>query len=546
MVPFTTYAGVEQQPAISHDGRQVAFSWNGENEDNFDIYVKLVDGGNPLRLTSSPAADTAPAWSPDGSRIAFVRDGDEAGYYTIPALGGQERKIAAIPRIPSPEHTPVLTVQWSTDGKSLIVPDTSVTPPRLVVISVEDGRILQTLTSPPATSYGDYRPVLAPNGRSLAFLREHGVGATRIHVLPLKSSLAPAGEPTVIVPGLYLHHGDSVSWTANGRDLIYSRSGELWRVRAFTGVRALTEGAPARVAELGRNAATPSIAREGFRVAYVVSESDVNIWSIALSGREKPRKIISSTHFDFQADYSHDGKRIAFSSDVSGNNEIWVADADGSNPVQISYFGVGASFRPRWSPDDKYLAWGSRPTGNVDIYVGSAQGGSPHRLTNHEADDASAQWSRDGRSIYFTSNRTGRHEIWKRAVDGSGQDVQITRNGGWVCEESLDARVLYYTKIDSPGLWQVPIGGGQEQQILDIPITTNLVVRQNGVYYLNLEDKAVYLYEFAGRRKRKLVDVPLLRSNPVSGLSISPDARFAMYANYDRFASDIMLAENFH
>jgi hypothetical protein len=71
-------------------------------------------------------------------------------------------------------------------------------------------------------------------------------------------------------------------------------------------------------------------------------------------------------------------------------------------------------------------------------------------------------------------------------------------------------------------------------------------VRQNGIYYLNLEDKAVYLYEFAARRKRKLVAVPLLRSNPVSGLSISPDARFAMYANYDRSAADIVLAENFH
>ncbi len=165
--PFTTFAGVEQNPAISRDGRQVAFSWNGEKEDNFDIYVKLVDAGTPLRLTSNPAADSAPAWSPDGRFIAFVRDGSEAGYYIVPALGGSERKILGIPIIPS--ETPDLTVQWSTDGKSLIVPDTSATPPRLVLISVEDGRVIQTLTSPPSTSYGDYR-ARGSSGRTLACL----------------------------------------------------------------------------------------------------------------------------------------------------------------------------------------------------------------------------------------------------------------------------------------------------------------------------------------------------------------------------------------
>ncbi len=78
-----------------------ALSWNGEKEDNFDMYVKLVDAGTPLRLSSNPAADSAPACSPDGRFIAFVRDGSEAGYYIVPAVGGSERKILGIPLIPS-------------------------------------------------------------------------------------------------------------------------------------------------------------------------------------------------------------------------------------------------------------------------------------------------------------------------------------------------------------------------------------------------------------------------------------------------------------
>src|SRR4029078_4707708 len=72
--PFTTYPGREQHPSFSPDGKQIAFSWNGENGDNFDIYIKLVNSEvRPLRITSNPAEDIYPAWSPDGQQIAFVR-----------------------------------------------------------------------------------------------------------------------------------------------------------------------------------------------------------------------------------------------------------------------------------------------------------------------------------------------------------------------------------------------------------------------------------------------------------------------------------------
>ena len=73
-VPLTSYPGRQIRPAFSPDGKQVAFAWNGEKEDNFDIYVKLVDAGAPLRLTSNPADECAPAWSPDARYIAFCRD----------------------------------------------------------------------------------------------------------------------------------------------------------------------------------------------------------------------------------------------------------------------------------------------------------------------------------------------------------------------------------------------------------------------------------------------------------------------------------------
>jgi DNA-binding winged helix-turn-helix (wHTH) protein len=93
-VPFTTYPGIERSPTFSPDGSQVAFSWNGENQDNFDIYVKVIGSDPPHRLTTHAAPDSDPSWSPDGRWIAFLRDiGGKGEVLLIPAVGGIERML---------------------------------------------------------------------------------------------------------------------------------------------------------------------------------------------------------------------------------------------------------------------------------------------------------------------------------------------------------------------------------------------------------------------------------------------------------------------
>ena len=82
---------------------------------------------------------------------------------------------------------------------------------------------------------------------------------------------------------------------------------------------------------------------------------------------------------------------------------------------------------------------------DFDVYVINANGGRPKRLTDHPADDGVASWSRDGRSIYFVSNRTKAWEVWKMPADG-GDAIQVTRNGGYVAFESVDGEFLYYVK----------------------------------------------------------------------------------------------------
>ena len=95
---FTSYAGFQGMPSFSPEGNQVAFTWQGEKQDNTDIYVKVIGTETALRLTTHPAFDGYPAWAPDGRSIAFLRQTSEhtAAIYRVAPLGGAERKIADV------------------------------------------------------------------------------------------------------------------------------------------------------------------------------------------------------------------------------------------------------------------------------------------------------------------------------------------------------------------------------------------------------------------------------------------------------------------
>jgi predicted Ser/Thr protein kinase len=98
ILPFTADGGLKVAPRLSPDGERVVYVWAGPADDNWDVYVKaLGPRARPLRLTDHPASEWAPAWSPDGREIAFVRETETGGtLYSVPSLGGQERRLADV------------------------------------------------------------------------------------------------------------------------------------------------------------------------------------------------------------------------------------------------------------------------------------------------------------------------------------------------------------------------------------------------------------------------------------------------------------------
>jgi Tol biopolymer transport system component len=551
-VPLTSLSGWEWYPALSPDGSHLAFSWNerGAFGGHGDIYVQLIGAGTPLRLTTDPADDQSPAWSPDGRHIAFLRClGSEQGVFTVPALGGPERKLQATACLPS-----VLeegrSLDWSGDGKLLAFPDrTSADGFSIFLLSIETLE-KRRLTFPPLEHQADVRPVFSPDGRSVAFARFGGPTKPSLFVVPVAG-----GEPRPLslgdawtggVPGGHAWTPDGSSIVLSGPGTWVTHSGSLWKVPASGGV-------PEPLGVGGDNANQPSISRRGNRLAFVQTDIDTDTWEIGLSGSpprgHAPKKVISSSRRDDGPQLSPDGSKIAFESARSASGEIWICDRDGTNALQLTFLG-GYSGTPRWSPDGRSIAFDFSTEGQPDIYALGVAGGLPRRLTPEASFDAVPSWSGDGRWVYFGSNRTGSFQVWKVPADG-GPAIQVTKNGGFAAFESADGSRLYYAKFDAPGIWTVAANGGEEQPVHDLPPTGYWGywdIGRQGLYFVNPEAKprpTIELLDLATRRVTRIAELERQPTQRTSGFSVARDERAILYSQWEQDGSDIMLVEGF-
>jgi len=549
-IGLISYPGLEEMPAFSPDGNSIAFAWNGINQNNFDIYVKLVGAGTPLRLTHDSANDYYPAWSPDGSYIAFLQEEQNGySYCIIPSLGGDERKVADV-------KTASDGIDWSPDGKELAVSatDSSITLPSIMLISINTGN-KQILTTPDKNGlYGDFNPRFSPDGSKIAFLRNLSYSIRELYII----SSTGGNEKRLTFDKLSV---GSEAWTQDGKEIVFSsnRSGNttLWRI-PFSG------GSPSSVAGSGSDIGDITIAKKGHSLAYSREEESANIWQLNLgmhlSETNAPAELISSSEgIQFEAEYSPDGKYIVFTSDRTGSNEIWRCNADGSNPMELTFFGGPAAGSARWSPDGRFIAFDSRAKGNGNIYVINSNGGTPRQLTFNKSEDQIPRWSRDGKWIYFGSNRTGIFQIWKKPAVG-GKAIQVTKNGGWAAFESYNGKFLYYIqKSTDSEILKIPVTGGAEQ-----PVDKNLnniyawgtwTLTKDGIYYIqpdskganyNFEKSGIYFYSFGSKDITKIANIAKPMHMASNSISVSPDGRSLIYTQLDQDYSNIMLIQNFH
>jgi Tol biopolymer transport system component len=533
LVSVTSYPGSELYPSFSPDGRQIAFSWEGESGDNRDIYVKLVGETSALRLTTDPAADTFPVWAPDGKRIAFRRAAPHSGIYTVSALGGAEQKLA--------DFATSYQMSWSPDGKWLAV--ASDAPTSGIFLLPADGGEPRPVSNPKAPGF-DRAAGFSPDGRLLAYAGCTGVYSCNLYVEDLTPAYVPRGSARRITSQNVAISG--LTWSRDGRSLIYSSTGlvgllaYLWRVGIDRGLP------PQRLEIAGPNAYYPAVSPADSRLVFSRSLQDYDIWRYRVGGAAEP--LIVSSLSEFNPQFSPDGSKIAFSSDRSGEAmEIWVAQADGSKPVQMTNNLGRYQGTPRWSPDGRWVAFDSQgQDGHWDIYVMEASGGRPRRITPEPSDENMPFWSRDGKWVYFQSNRTGRFEIWRKPFAG-GVAEQVTKEGGHAAYESADGTTLFYTKADPSPLFSKPLSGGAERLVLDWISQRAFVPVDDGIYYIgrrsgNNGQYPLEFFQFSSQASRVLTNI----DGAINlGLSVSPDRTTILFSQTEKLGADLMMIENF-
>jgi len=541
MLSVTTFPGLERFPSISPDGNFVVFSWTGPNpEDAPDLWIKAVENDARRRLTETPFAETFPAWSPDGRDIAFLRAGQ--GVFVISALGGTERKIADTGS----------ALGWTPDGRALLVRDRAGDKPHgIFKIDLDSGR-RQQLTQAPS-GFGDWTFDVSPDGQTLAFVRSERGGVGDVYVVPLTG-----GE--VRRRTRWNANISRVAWMPGGREILYSVNEApgldpyLFRVPA-DGI-APEPGIRAFHASVGG----PSISRprpNGLaRIAFARDQVDVGLRFMGLealrtTGRlDGVAQFSDSTHVDYPGRFSRDGGRVAFLSDRSGWAEAWVANRDGSDlhrvtTMRATELGIGG-----WSPDGRRIVIDAAIAGNSDVYLVDLDGRPPVPLTSDPTFDGLPEWSSDGQWIYFTSNRTGRPELWKISANG-GTASQLTRNGGLQPREAPDGRTLFYLSpppyYGVSRLVQIPVEGGEEVVVLDRVRFGQWAVTDNGIIFATMEREQDVLdfYGFRDRLVRRLGALPFRFSRiaGLGGLTVSRDGRWALASVTDRWESDIMVAD---
>jgi Tol biopolymer transport system component len=543
IAPLTSYVGQEFDPALSPDGRHLAFVWDGDGS-NYDIYIKSLPSGDAVRITTDPAHDLHPAWSPDGRDLAFLRV-TPAGtqILIVPSTGGPEHVLGEL-------HDPVsvwmadatqivgsLGPAWSPDGESLVVDDGGA----LYLWPLALGARRQ-LTQP-ASGSNDFYPAISPDGRSVAFVRQTSHSTADLYLAKLNDPISTA--PRRLTNDKTDIRG--IAWAPDGRSIVFSSerqgSNALWQV--FTAENGSDAGRIEAIATNSTQAADPSLSRGSDLLAYTELTQNTNIWRVPVADASHSGnaiRLIASSRRNNSAQYSPDGQQIAFISDRSGSWELWACKADGSAPHQLTNFHGPLLGTPHWSPDSRWIAFDARPGDHSAIFVIAGNGGEAKQLSRNSFEERMPNWSADGKYIYFSSTRSGAVRLWKMTSNGDNP-VQITDRAAYDSFEADSGRTVYF-RSDGAGLWSVPANGGIATAVAalaEIEPSRYLAVTSHALYFVDREDapRHIKAYNFATHRVTSVgqIDRTLVSGTP--SLSVSSDERFIIYAEQDESGSDI-------
>lgn len=348
-IQLTNSAGSELFPDLAADGK--SFIYASRASGNWDIYWQRVGGKNPVNLTrDSPADDTQPSYSPDGNYIAFRSERTPSGIYVMEATSENVRRVSDSGFSPA----------WSPDGKELVVsaarPEVSVRstiPSALWIINLESGA-RRLLTEGDAV-----QPSWAPNGGRIAYWGLRPGGGQR----DIWTISSQGGDPVAVTDDLALDWNPS--WSPDSKYLYFTsdRGGSMnfWRV-ALDEKTSNTIDKPEPVTTPSGYSEHISFSQDGAAMAYVQKAETQNLFRARFDpvkgNATSPPETVThgSDEYITDPDLSPDGRWLAYSSQGSRQEDIFIIDSDASNQRQLTNDRFNDR-SPRWSPDGSRIAF---------------------------------------------------------------------------------------------------------------------------------------------------------------------------------------------
>jgi Tol biopolymer transport system component/DNA-binding winged helix-turn-helix (wHTH) protein len=539
ITPVSRLAGKEYQPALSPDGSSVAFIWQQDSAQSPSLWIQRSGESSPRQLSSGPYSWSSPAWSPDSRSIACLRFGSSAADIVILSLDGRPgRVVGAV--LPTRYGLPNRHLDWSPDGRFLAVDDAASLsqPLAIFLISLDNGQKTR-LTQPEDFTIGDISPSFSPDGRSISFIRAFHRAWQELCLVPT----AGGGVRQLTSDNRQVSSHD---WSAADGSLAFSSSrGGEFRIWRFSPLQT-SHGPPQPTGVYAEFPIQFTLAKSQSSLVYAVVQSDPNIWRLDFVNPARWQRIAASSGQDASPQYSPDGARIAFRSDRSGDEQIWIAAADGSNPVQATRGDIRPSVA-RWSPDGHTLVFNDSRTRN--IYT-AADGTGAWKLKPFGAKGIHPVFSLDGASIFAASDTA----ILRYPASGGAPSV-VTPTRALSLGISPGGEDIYFVREPTDtSLSRVRIATGAVERVLEglVPYCTSCwALAPNGIYYLGARpqspsQQSIYFFDFAARAPRLVADYPEpILPIGIGPFSLSPDRKSLLTVRLDPSNSDLFRVDGF-
>jgi serine/threonine protein kinase/Tol biopolymer transport system component len=440
-----TFSGQDGEPSASPDGRVVAFTSTRDGVSR--IWIKQISGGE-APLTSGP--DRCPRFSPDGSSVLFLRGGGSSlSVYRVSLVGGEPRRIL----------DDVMEADWSPDGRRIAFlrtrPASGGTESMLGVADVQGGQE-RILTAVREYYLLDVR--WSPDGRTIAAIKSVPVGfapGDRILLVDASSGGLRELRPTRANRPLC-----GLTWSGSGNAIVFGQpesaigdsSGALARVirkNLSSGGERTLFWAPDLFPTIGgsRHYASFDILGPG-RLVFDEMSQRLNLREVpAGTSPSQPERILTTgSSRDRQPTYSPDGEWILFSSNRSGNLDLWALSTRSGALKQLTD-DPAQDWDPAFTPDGKHILWSSDRGGHLEIWMANADGSGARQLSHDGADAENPTTGSDGEWIVYGGGDPAKSGIWKVRADGSGATRLVP---GFLsnAEVSPDGRFATFLRVD--------------------------------------------------------------------------------------------------